>query len=62
MHRDIKPQNLCFVDQNSSKLKIIGFSSFRKVEKGRNMSRRIGDPFYMAPEVIKKSYDQKCDI
>jgi len=26
------------------------------------MSQKFGTPYYIAPEVLKKNYDQKCDL
>ena len=26
------------------------------------MNQKYGTPYYIAPEVLKKSYDQKCDL
>lgn len=26
------------------------------------MCQRLGTPYYIAPEVLKKKYDQKCDV
>jgi calcium-dependent protein kinase len=26
------------------------------------MSHKLGTPYYIAPEVLKKNYDEKCDL
>lgn len=26
------------------------------------MTQKLGTPYYIAPEVLKKNYDQKCDL
>jgi len=31
-------------------------------EQGKKMTTKFGTPYYIAPEVLKKSYDHKCDL
>jgi calcium-dependent protein kinase len=60
-HRDIKPENLLLKrKQDISQLKIVDFGCSERV-KGA-MSDVIGTPYYIAPEVLNKNYNQKCDI
>lgn len=61
MHRDLKPENL-LIDGTDGSIKLIDFGISIKLEPGKSLSNRMGTPFYMAPEVIVGSYDQKCDI
>ena len=61
VHRDLKPQNMLF-EKGSGYLKIIDFGiSVKKVES-QPLTQRIGTPYYIAPEVLCKRYDEKCDI
>lgn len=32
------------------------------MKKGVNETKRLGTIFYMAPEVLKKNYNEKCDV
>ena len=60
VHRDLKPENL-LVDGSDHSLKLIDFGLAIKLQKGRRLRDRQGTPYYLAPEVISKNYDLKCD-
>ncbi|CAD8086610.1 unnamed protein product [Paramecium primaurelia] len=63
VHRDLKPENVIFVNQDpNSQLKVIDFGTSRKFDKKKSMSKDIGTPFYVAPEVLNHQYDEKCDL
>ena len=70
IHRDLKPENILIVDRSKDKnntdnlpiIKICDFGTSKIVEKGDIQKRRIGSSYYMAPEVLKKHYNEKCDI
>ena len=65
IHRDIKPENILIVDRNKNGLpliKICDFGTSRMVEKGAVQKKLVGSSYYIAPEVIKKNYNEKCDI
>ena len=32
------------------------------VKENENLSQKIGSPYYMAPEVLNKKYNQKCMV
>lgn len=64
VHRDLKPENILF-DSNrpDACLKIIDFGASAKLSTdGINLSKRVGTPFYVAPEVLAANYNEKCDI
>lgn len=43
-------------------LKVIDFGiSANKIDK-LALIERVGTPYYIAPEVLLKNYDEKCDI
>ena len=37
-------------------------NDMRKEMAERKQNGLIGTPYYIAPEIIKKSYDERCDI
>ncbi|EAR83086.2 calmodulin-domain kinase (macronuclear) [Tetrahymena thermophila SB210] len=63
VHRDLKPENLLF-DSNkpNANLKVIDFGTSRRFDSSKKMTKRLGTPYYIAPEVLQRSYDQKCDV
>ena len=63
MHRDLKPENLLLdKDGSAPKVTIIDFGTSGIFDPGKKMSQKFGTPYYIAPEVLKKNYDQKCDL
>lgn len=63
MHRDLKPENLIYEsDKDGSTLKVIDFGTSREFDGNTKLSQRLGTPYYIAPEVLKRKYDEKCDI
>ena len=67
MHRDIKPENIMLTKKLSKKnkkfeIKLIDFGTAKTYIKGKKETKFIGTSYYIAPEVLKESYDQKCDV
>ena len=63
VHRDLKPENI-MIDNvgNTPMIKLIDWGGARYFSKNKKMSTIKGTPYYIAPEVIKEVYDEKCDI
>lgn len=66
LHRDLKLENI--MTENKSlreiSIKLIDFGSaysMCKTDYNKNLSLKIGSPYYMAPEVINGNYDIRCD-
>ena len=69
LHRDIKPENILISkkekDLNSDEIyfwiKIIDFGTAKIFEKGEKEKKVVGSAYYIAPEVLKQNYNEKCD-
>ena len=62
-HRDLKPENILFENNSpDAEIKIMDFGLSRKYSKDVKLHSVLGTPYYVAPEVLKGNYDQKCDI
>lgn len=57
LHRDIKPGNIILTNENSIKLMDFGLADIGKFDM-----KKKGTLYYMAPEIIKGSIDQRVDI
>ena len=65
IHRDLKPENILIVERNKynyPRIKICDFGTSKIVEKGAVQRKLVGSSYYIAPEVIKKKYNEKCDL
>lgn len=63
VHRDLKPENLLLESNRpDSEIKVIDFGTSRFYDPSRKMNSKFGTPYYIAPEVLKKSYTEKCDV
>lgn len=71
VHRDIKPENILIDyginnDSDTSNgllnIKLIDFGSCNYISNDKKLTMKVGSPHYIAPEVLRKSYDMKCDI
>ena len=63
VHRDLKPENI-LLDEKSNDLtiKIIDWGTAKTLNKSERLHAADGTPYYIAPEVLKEDYDEKCDI
>ena len=66
VHRDLKPENILLENKNDKLnffIKLIDFGTADYFDKSKKlMTLNVGTSYYIAPEVLKKSYDNKCDI
>ena len=66
IHRDLKPESILIVNKNKSNnypnIKISDFGMSTVVEKNTVQNKIVGTIYYVAPEVINKKYNGKCDI
>ena len=65
IHRDLKPENIMITAREANKclqVKIIDFGTAKTFEKGQPENRYVGSSYYVAPEVIQRKYNEKCDL
>jgi calcium-dependent protein kinase len=59
----LKPENI-LLEQNKEfdQIKIIDFGTSLVHDPTKPLEDKLGTPYYIAPEVLNKKYDSKCDI
>ena len=65
IHRDLNPENILIFDRNDKgypSIKICDFGTSKIFEKGVKQKKVVGSLYYIAPEVLKHKYNEKCDI
>ena len=63
MHRDLKPENILLEDNKSfDQIKVIDFGTALMFNSDQQFQDTIGTPYYIAPEVLNKSYSKECDL
>lgn len=76
IHRDLKPENILlqypsneklsdkekkkYIESMSFTVKIVDFGT-SVIKKTDNLKEKTGTAYYIAPEVIKNNYNEKCD-
>jgi calcium-dependent protein kinase len=64
IHRDLKPENILITknENNFIDIKVCDFGTSQIFKKGDIQKETIGSLYYVAPEVINKNYNFKCDL
>jgi calcium-dependent protein kinase len=66
MHRDLKPENILIYKHDTKNdfydVKICDFGTSQIFKKGQWQNQPCGSVYYVAPEVIHKKYNSKCDL
>ena len=66
IHRDLKPENILIAYKNKSNnypnIKICDFGMSKMVSKQSSEKTVVGSLYYVAPEVLNKNYNEKCDL
>lgn len=61
-HRDLKPENFCLEsDSGEARVKLIDFGLSQRMFD-YPMTHACGSLYYVAPEVFKQNYTEKCDV
>jgi calcium-dependent protein kinase len=69
VHRDIKPENMLVENKirigkekkEMINIKLIDFGTCNYMSD-KNFTLKVGSPYYIAPEVLRRNYNEKCDI
>ncbi|KAJ4777813.1 Calcium-dependent protein kinase [Rhynchospora pubera] len=63
MHRDLKPENFLLVSQDEdAEIKAIDFGLSVFIEEGKIYRDLVGSAYYVAPEVLQRSYGKEIDV
>lgn len=63
VHRDLKPENLLLDKEGQDcLLKVVDFGTSALFDPKKQMTRKYGTAYYIAPEVLSKNYSEKCDL
>ena len=59
----MKPENLLMSSTgDDAHIKVIDFGSSQTFTPGHQMNKKLGTPYYIAPEVLERCYTHMCDM
>ena len=68
-HRDLKAENFLFSRNDADEIMLIDFglsfqwkNDMKQDLENAGMNKIVGTSYYVAPEILQKNYDQRCDI
>lgn len=67
IHRDLKPENILIESEKEAtkeyfQVKIIDFGTSDVFSNTNMLTKQIGTPYYIAPEILNNSYNEKSDL
>ena len=64
IHRDLKPENILIKkdEEGFYRVKICDFGTCQAFKIGDIQNKVVGSAYYIAPEVLQKKYNYKCDM
>jgi calcium-dependent protein kinase len=72
INRDFRPENILIESEEKLthegkeitlyNIRISDFKSARTFKTSKKLNKKVGNPYYIAPEVLKRKYNEKCDI
>ncbi|XP_011003085.1 PREDICTED: calcium-dependent protein kinase 29-like isoform X2 [Populus euphratica] len=63
MHRDLKPENFLLASKDpNAPIKATDFGLSVFIEEGKVYNDLVGSAYYIAPEVLKRSYGKEIDV
>lgn len=72
VHRDIKCESILIESTEIARIndeeielmniRLSDFSSARSFNKSKKLTKKVGTPYYIAPEVLNRNYNEKCDV
>lgn len=62
VHRDIKPENIFLIESDPPHIKLGDFGNSIEFTNESRLQGCFGSAYYMAPEIFKGDYDEKCDM
>ena len=61
-HRDLKPDNILYLNPSSEKDNRIKVIDFGLSQYSNNLKTKFGTPYYVSPEILTGQYTQLCDV
>ncbi|KAL4577398.1 hypothetical protein LXL04_013507 [Taraxacum kok-saghyz] len=63
VHRDLKPENFIYATKDKdAELKVIDFGLSDFISPDERLDDIVGSAYYVAPEVLKRSYGREADV